>query len=58
MIGALLGGWACSTPSDALPEPAEIERWLLGTNDAHGFYEKLGFTRASAGKYMLRLQAG
>jgi nitroimidazol reductase NimA-like FMN-containing flavoprotein (pyridoxamine 5'-phosphate oxidase superfamily)/GNAT superfamily N-acetyltransferase len=36
------------------PELASLERWLLGTNDAHALYEKLGFERASAGKYMLR----
>jgi hypothetical protein len=39
------------------PELASLERWLLGTNDAHGLYEKLGFQRAPAGKYMLRLRA-
>lgn len=27
------------------PELATIVRWLLVTNDAHGFYESFGFTR-------------
>lgn len=28
----------------AHPELANLRRWLLGTRDAHGVYEKLGFT--------------
>lgn len=28
----------------AHPELGNLRRWLLGTRDAHGLYEKLGFT--------------
>lgn len=28
----------------AHPELSNLRRWLLGTRDAHGVYEKLGFT--------------
>ena len=28
----------------AHPELGDLRRWLLGTRDAHGVYEKLGFT--------------
>jgi nitroimidazol reductase NimA-like FMN-containing flavoprotein (pyridoxamine 5'-phosphate oxidase superfamily)/GNAT superfamily N-acetyltransferase len=42
----------------AHPELASLERWLLGTNDAHKLYERLGFVRAPAGKYMVRPRDG
>jgi GNAT superfamily N-acetyltransferase len=36
------------------PELAEIERWLLGTRDAHGLYARFGFVSVSEGRFMLR----
>jgi nitroimidazol reductase NimA-like FMN-containing flavoprotein (pyridoxamine 5'-phosphate oxidase superfamily)/GNAT superfamily N-acetyltransferase len=38
----------------AEPELLEIERWLLGTRDAHGLYAQLGFVPAGDGRYMVR----
>jgi len=29
---------------------------MLGTADAHGLYERFGFARADAGRYMVRKQ--
>jgi uncharacterized protein len=36
------------------PDLRAIERWLLGTHDAHDLYTRFGFVRAEAGKYMVR----
>jgi len=36
------------------PDLRSIERWVLGTADAHELYARLGFVRAEAGRYMVR----
>jgi GNAT superfamily N-acetyltransferase len=36
----------------AHPELARVERWLLGTRDAHRLYTRFGFVEAPAGRYM------
>jgi GNAT superfamily N-acetyltransferase len=36
------------------PELVEIERWLLGTRDAHALYARFGFFPLPEGRYMLR----
>jgi GNAT superfamily N-acetyltransferase len=38
----------------AHPDLAGVERWLLGTRDAHGLYTRFGFVEAPAGRYMVR----
>ena len=40
-----------------LDQPAvrDSVRWLLGTHDAHTLYERFGFVRAPASRYMLRM---
>jgi nitroimidazol reductase NimA-like FMN-containing flavoprotein (pyridoxamine 5'-phosphate oxidase superfamily)/GNAT superfamily N-acetyltransferase len=35
------------------PDAAGVDRWLLGTADAHGLYERFGFERVE-GRYMVR----
>lgn len=36
------------------PDLREIERWLLGTRDAHSLYARFGFIPTPEGRYMLR----
>lgn len=36
------------------PELRGIERWLLGTRDAHTLYERFGFVPTAPGRYMVR----
>lgn len=36
------------------PDLCSIERWVLGTADAHELYARFGFVRAEAGRYMVR----
>ena len=36
------------------PDLCSIERWVLGTADAHELYTRFGFVRADAGRYMVR----
>lgn len=36
------------------PDLRAIERWVLGTHDAHELYTRFGFVRAEAGRYMVR----
>lgn len=38
----------------AHPDLCSIERWLLGTHDAHELYTRFGFVRAEPGRYMVR----
>jgi nitroimidazol reductase NimA-like FMN-containing flavoprotein (pyridoxamine 5'-phosphate oxidase superfamily)/GNAT superfamily N-acetyltransferase len=38
----------------AHPALARVDKWLLGTADAHALYEPFGFRRADAGRYMVR----
>jgi nitroimidazol reductase NimA-like FMN-containing flavoprotein (pyridoxamine 5'-phosphate oxidase superfamily)/GNAT superfamily N-acetyltransferase len=40
----------------ALEHPAvrDVERWLVGTLDAHTLYERFGFKRMAEGRYMLK----
>ena len=40
------------------PAVPSTARWLLGTLDAHTLYERYGFKRADAGRYMVRFVAG
>jgi nitroimidazol reductase NimA-like FMN-containing flavoprotein (pyridoxamine 5'-phosphate oxidase superfamily)/GNAT superfamily N-acetyltransferase len=39
----------------AHPELRAVSRWLLGTRDAHGFYERFGFRRDEQGRVMGRV---
>jgi nitroimidazol reductase NimA-like FMN-containing flavoprotein (pyridoxamine 5'-phosphate oxidase superfamily)/GNAT superfamily N-acetyltransferase len=39
------------------PDLRPVERWLLGTADAHGLYERFGFVPAPEGRYMVRRTA-
>ena len=36
------------------PDLVGIDRWLLGTADAHSLYERFGFVRAAPDRYMVR----
>lgn len=42
----------------ALDHPAvrDLNRVMLGTADAHGLYERFGFTQTSPGRFMIRLR--
>jgi nitroimidazol reductase NimA-like FMN-containing flavoprotein (pyridoxamine 5'-phosphate oxidase superfamily)/GNAT superfamily N-acetyltransferase len=51
--GKGLGKWLVSCVLEH-PELAKVPRWLLGTADAHGLYERFGFVRAEPGRYMVR----
>lgn len=37
------------------PELQGLRRWMLATRDAHGLYEKLGFSLSASGRLMERL---
>jgi uncharacterized protein len=39
----------------AHPDLQDIKTWLLGTRDAHPFYERFGFRRDDHARYMLRM---
>lgn len=54
--GKGLGFWLVETAT-SLPELARVRRFLLGTRDAHGLYEKLGFVAPTPGILMERLNA-
>jgi uncharacterized protein len=47
-----LGKWLVATVLED-PELEHIDQWLLGTADAHALYERFGFVRAEAGRYMV-----
>lgn len=52
--GGGLGVWLMQTIT-AHPELQSLRRWMLATRDAHGLYEKVGFTRLDdPTSYMLR----
>jgi nitroimidazol reductase NimA-like FMN-containing flavoprotein (pyridoxamine 5'-phosphate oxidase superfamily)/GNAT superfamily N-acetyltransferase len=51
--GKGLGKWLVECVLEH-PDLAAVPRWLLGTADAHGLYEKYGFVRADAERYMVR----
>jgi GNAT superfamily N-acetyltransferase len=52
--GRGLGVWLMQTIT-AHPELQALRRWMLATRDAHGLYEKVGFTRLDdPASYMLR----
>lgn len=53
--GRGLGRWLVECVL-AAPGLSDVQRWLLGTRDAHGLYERYGFEIAPAGRYMLRLR--
>lgn len=38
------------------PEIAKVDRWILGTRDAHGLYARHGFVPVPEGRYMVRRQ--
>ena len=42
--GQGLGKWLMQVVTDD-PALSKINRWMLGTNDAHGLYEQFGFER-------------
>lgn len=57
--GKGLSKWLIKTMQD-LPELQGLRRWLLGTKDAHGLYEQLGwtnFTDEQAKRFMQRHNA-
>jgi nitroimidazol reductase NimA-like FMN-containing flavoprotein (pyridoxamine 5'-phosphate oxidase superfamily)/GNAT superfamily N-acetyltransferase len=51
--GKGLGKWLVSCVLEH-PELAKVPRWMLGTADAHGLYERFGFVRAEPGRFMIR----
>jgi nitroimidazol reductase NimA-like FMN-containing flavoprotein (pyridoxamine 5'-phosphate oxidase superfamily)/GNAT superfamily N-acetyltransferase len=51
--GQGLGQWLVASALDH-PDLTSVDRWLLGTADAHGLYERFGFTPAENGRYMVR----
>ncbi|HEX3770732.1 MAG TPA: GNAT family N-acetyltransferase [Polyangiaceae bacterium] len=51
--GAGLGAWLVACVLEH-PDLAAVPRWHLGTADAHRLYERFGFARAEAGRYMVR----
>lgn len=53
--GKGLGKWLISTVLEH-PELTNVDLWLLGTADAHALYERFGFVKAEAGRYMVRRQ--
>jgi len=36
------------------PQLRSVQRWVLGTQDAHSWYERFGFAAAEPGRYMVR----
>lgn len=54
--GKGLGQWLVAKVLEH-PDFAGIDLWLLGTADAHGFYERFGFVRAEPNRYMVRRSA-
>jgi predicted N-acetyltransferase YhbS len=54
--GRGLGQWLVQSALDH-PDLAHVDRWLLGTADAHDFYERFGFVRAEPGHQMVRIRA-
>jgi nitroimidazol reductase NimA-like FMN-containing flavoprotein (pyridoxamine 5'-phosphate oxidase superfamily)/GNAT superfamily N-acetyltransferase len=55
--GQGIGKWLVASVLDH-PDLATVDRWLLGTADAHGLYERFGFERADPDQYMVRRRAG
>jgi GNAT superfamily N-acetyltransferase len=53
--GQGLGKWLVECVLEH-PALARVPRWLLGTADGHGLYERFGFVRAEAGRYMVRAE--
>ena len=51
--GRGLGRWLTETVL-AYPPLAGIDRWLLATRDAQGFYRPFGFEDLDPGRFMLR----
>jgi GNAT superfamily N-acetyltransferase len=52
--GKGLGTWLVEVAT-GLPELRPIRRWLLGTRDAHGLYQKFGFAEPRPGVLMEKL---
>jgi nitroimidazol reductase NimA-like FMN-containing flavoprotein (pyridoxamine 5'-phosphate oxidase superfamily)/GNAT superfamily N-acetyltransferase len=52
-----IGKWLVASVLEH-PDLATVDRWLLGTADAHGLYERFGFVRAEAERYMVRHRDG
>ena len=55
--GQGLGKWLVECVL-AHPDLERVQLWVLGTADAHGLYERLGFAMAPEGRYMVRRSAG
>jgi GNAT superfamily N-acetyltransferase len=55
--GQGLGVWLVETIA-TLPELQAVRRFLLGTRDAHGLYEKFGFRPPAPGVLLERLNPG
>jgi GNAT superfamily N-acetyltransferase len=51
-----LGKWLVETVLSH-PDLEGLRRWILGTADAHGLYERFGFEPAGNGRYMVLEQA-
>lgn len=51
--GRGLGRWLVETVL-SYPPVADINRWLLATQDAQDFYRRLGFVETPQGRYMVR----
>ena len=45
--GRGLGKWLMQVVTED-PELSKVNRWMLGTNDAHGLYEQFGFQRIAS----------
>jgi nitroimidazol reductase NimA-like FMN-containing flavoprotein (pyridoxamine 5'-phosphate oxidase superfamily)/GNAT superfamily N-acetyltransferase len=54
--GQKLGSWLVQCILEH-PELREVDRWLLGTADAHAFYARFGFQKDEQGRFMGRLRA-
>jgi GNAT superfamily N-acetyltransferase len=51
--GQGLGKWLVATVLGA-PELQDLRRWILGTADAHGLYERFGFRPSDDTRFMVR----
>lgn len=52
--GQGLGKWFVKSILE-YPELQEVQRWLLGTKDAHGLYRRFGFKLTDPDRIMVRL---
>jgi GNAT superfamily N-acetyltransferase len=54
--GKGLGKWLVGKVLE-YPDFADVDQWLLGTQDAHTLYERFGFVAAAPNRYMVRRRA-